>query len=344
MTLSLYVDGPSWRAHTDSVAAAQPGLVPVVKGNGYGFGLALAAAEAARLGVPTLAVGLCGEVGQVRTAFPADVLVLEPHLPGVDAVPEQDDRVVHTVASPGGVDELLGYRVVVELTASMHRFGLTDDELAAVAPQLKRQRVEGFAVHLPIDPPPGGKVAEVVAAAGRVRRHGLSPQRLWVSHLSDAELAAAAAALPDVQLLPRVGTRLWLGSSATQARGTVLAVHALRRGERYGYRQRRAPRAGQVVVVSGGTSHGIALSAPVAGGAGQRVKAAGTGGLEAIGRSLSPFRVGGARRWFAEPPHMQVSVLWLPMVEPAPVVGSELDVDVRMTTTVFDRVVLSDPG
>ena len=54
----------------------------------------------------------------------------------------------------------------------MHRFGLTDDQLAAVAGRLKRQRVEGFALHLPIDPPHGGKVAEVVAAAERVRRRG----------------------------------------------------------------------------------------------------------------------------------------------------------------------------
>ena len=120
----------------------------------------------------------------------------------------------------------------------------------------------------------------------------------------------------------------------------MLAVHPLRRGERYGYRQRRAPRAGHLVIVSGGTSHGIALSAPTAGGMGQRARAAGAGGLEAVGRSLSPFRVGGARRWFAEPPHMQVSMVWLPSVEPAPAVGSELDVDVRMTTTLFDRVVV----
>jgi hypothetical protein len=38
---------------------------------------------------------------------------------------------------------------------------------------------------------------------------------------------------------------------------------------------------------------------------------------------------------------MQPSLLWLPSVEPVPDVGSELDVEVRMTTTSFDRVVLS---
>ncbi len=341
MTFSLYVDGPRWRAHTDAVAAAVPGLVPVVKGNGYGFGLVVAAAEANRLGVPTLAVGLPGEVAQVRPAFAGDVLVLEPHLPAVDRAPGTDERVLHTVASPAGLDALHGHRVVVELMSSMRRFGLTDGELADVAPGLKDHRVEGLALHLPIEQPPGGRVAEVVAAVRRAREHDVAVTRMWVSHLTDAELAAAAAALPDITLLPRIGTRLWLGSGATQARATVLAVHALRRGERYGYRQRRAPRAGHLVVVAGGTSHGVALSAPTGGGAGQRVRAAGAGGLELVGRSLSPFRVGGARRWFAEPPHMQVSLLWLPSVEPAPAVGTELEVDVRMTTSSFDVVVVS---
>ena len=72
------------------------------------------------------------------------------------------------------------------------------------------------------------------------------------------------------------------------------------------------------------------------------MRTVGYGGLEALGRALSPFRVDGARRWFAEPPHMQVSMLWLPDGVGPPAVGSELDVDVRMTTCFFDRVVVSD--
>jgi hypothetical protein len=258
----------------------------------------------------------------------------------VTDVPGADDRVVRTVASEAALDELAGHRVVVELLSSMRRFGFDDAALGAVAPRLARHRVEGFAVHLPIDQPPGGKVAEVVAVAERLARHELVARTLWVSHLSDEEAAAVARELPDVRLRPRVGTRLWLGSGATRPTATVLAVHEVGRGQRYGYRQRRAPRSGHLVVVSGGTSHGIALSAPTGGGMGQRVRVAGAGGLELVGRSLSPFRAGGARRWFAEPPHMQVSLVWLPSVEPVPAVGSELDVDVRMTTTTFDAVVV----
>ena len=38
MSLTLSVDGDRWRAHLRAFAEATPGLVPVAKGNGYGFG------------------------------------------------------------------------------------------------------------------------------------------------------------------------------------------------------------------------------------------------------------------------------------------------------------------
>jgi hypothetical protein len=37
---------------------------------------------------------------------------------------------------------------------------------------------------------------------------------------------------------------------------------------------------------------------------------------------------------------MQVSMIWLPSDVPAPVVGEAVEVDVRMTTATFDRVIL----
>jgi hypothetical protein len=60
--------------------------------------------------------------------------------------------------------------------------------------------------------------------------------------------------------------------------------------------------------------------------------------VEAFGRALSPFHVAGKQRWFAEPPHMQCSLVWLPATFDPPAVGDEVDVDVRMTTTAFDRI------
>ena len=55
MPLQLTVDGERWRAHLRKVAQAQPGLVPVAKGNGYGFGLDRLAHRAAWLGADTVA-------------------------------------------------------------------------------------------------------------------------------------------------------------------------------------------------------------------------------------------------------------------------------------------------
>jgi Alanine racemase, N-terminal domain len=349
MTFTLYVDGPRWRANTEAVLAGTAGLVPVIKGNGYGFGSAFLGAEAARLGVGVVAVGQAEEVSVVRAASGADVLVLTPLLTEVAGAPAPapDDHVIWTVATAGGVRALAGHRVVVELLTSMERFGFAESELGALTEPLRDVRLEGFALHLPLARGDLPRVAEVEAALARLERARLigpgGASSLWVSHLTQAELAEVAARHPGLEVRARVGTRLWLGDGgATQARGTVLAVHRLRRGQRYGYWQRRAPRAGHLVVVAGGTSHGIALQAPTpAAGLGQRVRTVGYGGLEALGRALSPFRVDGARRWFAEPPHMQVSMVWLPDGVSAPAVGSELDVDVRMTTSSFDRVVVT---
>jgi len=349
MTFTLHVDGARWRAHTGRVLAGTPGLVPVVKGNGYGFGCGLLAAEAARLGVDVVAVGQADEIGAVRSAYAGDVLVLTPLDPRVPSTAPagSDDTVIWTVATMGGLKAAAGRRVVVELLTSMLRFGFSDAELAAVAEQLPAARVEGYAVHLPLAGDPRARAAEVDSAIAKLAGAGLTQTSrrttLWVSHLTEAELADASARHRGLDLRARIGTRLWLEDpAAVQARAAVLAVHPVRRGQRYGYWQRRATRSGHLVVAGAGTSHGIALTAPTpAVGLGQRVKTAGTGGLEALGQALSPFRVAGRRRWFAEPPHMQVSMIWLPEGVGAPSVGSELDVDVRMTTATFDRVVVS---
>src|SRR3954452_409979 len=65
MPLTLYVDGDRWHQHLQQVRDAHPGIVPVLKGNGYGFGLGRLASKAAWLGVDTVAVGTYPEVAPV---------------------------------------------------------------------------------------------------------------------------------------------------------------------------------------------------------------------------------------------------------------------------------------
>ena len=65
------------------------------------------------------------------------------------------------------------------------------------------------------------------------------------------------------------------------------------------------------------------------------------GGLDAVGFVRSPFSIDGKQRLFAEPPHMQASMLFLPQGARVPQVGEEIDVRVRYTATGFDRVLVS---
>jgi len=359
-------------------AAGAP-IVPVIKGNGYGLGQRLLADEAIRLGADTVAVGTVFEVDEVAEYGNFDIIVLEPFDPrdafATDAwwrLGQQlhAGRVVRTIASREALLALgAGHgsvRVLLEAQTSMHRFGFDETELLRVLADAQvrdafargRVLVEGLALHLPLAAPadevdPKGadlgtaKVREIVRWAGLWQAetevwsgHNSPESRIWVSHIDDAEMAAVVTSLPDVVLRPRIGTRLWLGDrSALHAAGTVLAVHPLATGTHVGYRQRTGPKDGTLVVVSGGTYHGIGLSAPTpAASVRQRVVTAGTGALDAAGRALSPFRWAGKQRWFAEPPHQHTSMVWLPKGCMIPAVGDKMAADVRFTTSRFDAV------
>ena len=106
MSLLLQVDGSRLSTHLESVQRAFPGLVPVIKGNGYGFGQPLAADYAADLGVDAVAVGLPGELAQVAGRFPGQVVLLEPWHPAYSLEPSRlpaAERLVLTVSQPAAV-------------------------------------------------------------------------------------------------------------------------------------------------------------------------------------------------------------------------------------------------
>ena len=100
MGLKLTVDGDRWRTHLRAVADANPGLVPVVKGNGYGFTLGRLARKSAWLGVDTIAVGTYEELPEVASRFDGSLVVLTPWRPFVPLLdPDLAKRVIHTVLS-----------------------------------------------------------------------------------------------------------------------------------------------------------------------------------------------------------------------------------------------------
>ena len=295
---------------------AHPGIVPVAKGNGYGFGVAALARESAALGADMLAVGTYSEVAEAEGSFDGSVMVLTPWRPFVtEAV--FDEHVVHTVGRLEDLQALAARddrpRVVLERMTSMRRHGFTARELRAAAQMVDggRVRVEGVAFHLPMS---GSHLGEAQRLMTDVVAAGLETRRVFVSHLTDTELASLSASYPDYELRPRIGTSLWLGDrQALRVRATVLDAHQVERGDLFGYRSRTAPKEGTILIVSGGTAHGIGLEAPT-GGASLRDRAAtlAKGGLDAAGFVRSPFTIDGKQRLFAEPPHMQASMLFIP--------------------------------
>ena len=346
MPLTLTVDGDRWRSHLRDFAGATFGLVPVAKGNGYGFTLGRLARKAEWLGVDTLAVGTYEELPEVAGRYPGDLLVLTPWRPfHPPPDPGLGRRLIHTVSRPDDLAGLLAAqpdaRFVLELATSMRRHGMSARELWALARRLRGGHLEGVALHLPLAsgqhlPEVEGLFTDLVAAE-------LPTTTVWVSHLTATELATLRSSYADLTVRPRIGTDLWLGDrAALRVTATVLDVHELKRGDVFGYRGRSAPRDGHLLVVSGGTAHGIGLEAPK-GERGLKARAAvvARGGLDAMGLTRSPFWVGGKQRLFAEPPHMQASMLFLPDDASVPAIGDLVDARVRYTATTFDRVEVS---
>ena len=255
------------------------------------------------------------------------------------------DRVIHTVGRTEDLEALLAGperpRFVLEVVTSMLRHGLSTRDLWACAPILAGHpgaRLEGIALHLPLAQ--GSHLSEMHRLLNDVVAAGLDTRTIWVSHLTHDELDELRAAYPDFVFRPRVGTDLWLGDrGALRVTSTVLDVHPVERGDLFGYRRRTAPKSGHILVVSGGTAHGIGLEAPT-GETTIRARAAtlARGGLDAVGFVRSPFSIDGKQRLFAEPPHMQASMLFLPHGPRVPAIGDRIDVRVRFTATAFDRI------
>ncbi len=354
MSLVLHVDGERWRTHLRSVAEQRPGLVPVAKGNGYGFGNGRLARRAQwladqGLGCDTLAVGTYAEIGDVARRFDGDLVVLSPWRPWDEdgAASVEDPRVIHTVGRLADLEALAAAagrpRVLLEQLTSMKRHGFTARGLREAATAASGVRVEGASIHLPLEA--GDNLAEAeelitdVVAAGFGSSDDLPPV-VWISHLGAKDLESLRTRYPDFTFRPRVGTELWLGErGALRVTARVLDSHPVERGEQFGYRRRTLPRTGSLVVVSGGTAHGIGLEAPTGEGS-VRARAAtlARGGLDALGLVRSPYSVAGKARYFAEPPHMQSSMLFLPSGVDVPATGEVVEVRVRFTATTFDRV------
>ena len=388
MTFTLTVDAPAWRGSVQArVTAARDASghapVPVIKGNGYGFGQQVLVDEVLRLGLDRFAVGTVHEAECLAPGLPTstEVVVLEPFtlddsvaLISWNRLTERSHpRVIRVIADASSLeyaarlalDSGHSIPVMVEGRTSLARFGFTVGEMGAalatetVQAALARGAlaIRGLSLHLPLSNPRRSGKQSTPAAANARTEEVLSWARHWqgmlagigvpnaaeevsISHVSDDELRHVAMAHPGLTIRLRTGSSVWLSArDALTAAGTVLAVHPIAQATHVGYRQRRVSAHGTLVVVSGGTSHGIGLSAPSAATTlRQRITTLGIGVLDAAGRARSPFRWAGRQRWFVEPPHQHVSMLWLPRGCVVPAVGMSIPAEVRFTTSRFDAV------
>lgn len=309
MTLRLTVQRAAWEAHVSALAATVDGLVPVVKGNGYGFGRSTLHPVA-----QTLSDHVCVGTVHELDGVPAGVtpVVLTPA-----RVAPWSPTTLLTVGSFGDVDVLTGWggRVLVKLQSSMHRYGVTPADLDRVvlAAGAARLDVVGYSLHLPLAGSDADRIAEVDAWLARLDPH----DPLWLSHLQPASFAALQGRYPDRRFHLRLGTGLWHGDkSFLQLHADVGAVHAVHEGDRAGYRLTEVRHDGHLVLIGAGSAHGVA---PLPDG-------------------NSPFHFARTRLQMFEPSHMHTTMVLVPSSAPCPSIDDRVDVQRPLVTTLVDEV------
>jgi alanine racemase len=314
MSLRLTVREDAWRAHLDTVARSFPGLVPVVKGNGYGFGRRWLAGEALRLGRP-VAVGTVFEAVDLPGVAPLVVLT-----PTLTVPPGLAPDTIVTVGARHHLEALAraGWAgpVLVKVESAMRRYGRPPAEAVELVTAARRAGLE--VVGLSLHPPLAGTASEH-ASAIEVAITGVDPGlEVWVSHLDAAAYASLVERHAERSWRIRLGTALWHGDkSFLHLDATVLDVRPVRAGERAGYWLTAVPADGSLVMVGAGSAHGVA---PLPDG-------------------RSPFHFARRRLALLEPPHMHTSMLLVSDGGPVPAPGDRVDVQRPLTQTLVDEVV-----
>ncbi len=301
MTVRLTVRTAVWRSQIARMVATTPGLVPVVKGNGYGFGRVRLAEMAAEF-CDTVAVGTVHELDHLPDTLTP--VVLTPTLQAPAA-----GNPVLTVGRLEHLDALDGWngRVIVKLTSDLRRFG-GPASLIDVA-RTRGLDVVGVAVHPPIAGTDADRLGQIAAAIADV-----DPDvPVWVSHLGGEAYASLPA---DRPFRIRVGTSLWHGDkSALHLSADVLDVRPVSAGTTAGYHQGAVPCNGHLVMIGAGTANGVT---PLADG-------------------RSPFHFARTRLALHEGPHMHTSMAFVPADDPVPGVGDDVDVQRPLHMTAVDE-------
>jgi alanine racemase len=306
VALVLTIDSARWADHVARTASQVSGLIPVVKGNGYGLGRDWLAHKAAELS-SLLAVGTVHEVASVPAGRTA--VVLTPSLgpcPGA----------VVTIGSAAHLEALgsTGHRVLVKIRSSMGRYGADPAQARQLLATARGagHEVLGVSIHPPLVGSSADHAAEIATLLDTIE-----PVGVWVSHLDTSDYDELRRRFADRQWWLRLGTRLWHGDkSMMNLRADVIDTRTVEAGEIAGYHGSTIPVDGTLVMVGCGSAHGVA---PLADG-------------------RSPFHFARQRMDLLEAPHMHTSMCVVPKGQPAPTVGEWVDVQRPLTTTNPDLI------
>lgn len=312
MTIRLAVHEARWRTHVESVARDMPGLVPVVKGNGYGFrrwNLMPLATQLSR----EIAVGTVFEVRDI----PANVtpIVLTPTMTAPPRT--MPSNTILTIGQRHHVIALTsaGWRgdVIIKLESSMRRFGVRREDFEPLINDVIDAgfSIRGYSVHPPIEGDDKEHLKEIVSWLDLIDRS----LPVYVSHLGAGAYAHLRSTNPGFDFRIRLGTALWHGDkSMMQLSSDIIDHHPVESGTRAGYRQVQINGPGEIVLVGCGTAHGVNL----------------------LPDGRSPFHYRRQRLNVLEPPHMHTSMLFVARGRPIPSIGEWIDVQQPLTHVQVD--------
>lgn len=316
MTLQLNVDSAAWRRHVSETAKSLGDLIPVVKGNGYGFGRATLIEHAQNIS-RDIAVGTIFEAHDLPSDCRAFVLT-----PVGKALPSDKNLAKNIVLTVGSVSHVQNLRaanwhseVVIKLRSSMNRYGADLSELKTLVTAVQAAGLIqiGWSVHPPLDGTPQSHANEI----GNIISGVNSDLPWFVSHVDAESLVDLRKKFANKTIRVRSGTQLWLGDkSMFELNADVLDARPVKSGAVVGYRNITLHQDGTLVMIGAGTSHGVQL----------------------VGAELSPFHFNSTRLSLVEPSHMHTSMVFVPTNQTAPKPGDMVDVQQPLTRVYPDII------
>jgi alanine racemase len=312
VTIRLAVNEAPWLSHVQTVARSYQGLVPVVKGNGYGFRRWNLMPLAGQLG-NEVAVGTVFEVRDIPSHVTPIVLT-----PTLTHPPK--NMPMNTVLTVGSVQHVMALaaarwrgEVIVKLQSSAMRYGVSRDNLVPLLADINAASltVRGYAIHPPLAGDDAAHLKDIARWLGAIA----PGSTVYVSHLSAEAYAHLAKSFPNFNFRIRVGTSLWHGDkSMMHLTSDVVDHHPVESGDKAGYRLNIINGPGEIVLVGCGTAHGVM---PLEDG-------------------RSPFHYQRQRLNMLEPPHMHTTMLFVARGRPIPSIGEWIDVQQPLSRVQVD--------